>query len=240
MSTPLIGLSGRKLLGYKLDMPPGYADAPLDLYFSEYATAVARAGGLPVHLSPAGGAEIVDRIDALLLAGGEDVDPRRYGEAPGQFSGPFSVERDEFEFALVERALERGIPILGICRGNQLLNVALGGTLIQHLPVGEGQSHASMTYHRAHKSHTVKFADASTLRGIYGPETRVNSFHHQAVHTPGHNVKPVAWAEDGIIEAIEVVDRPIIGVQWHPENFEYDPIFEWLVAAAQKGNAQHV
>lgn len=222
-------------MGYKLDMPPGYADAPIDLYFSEYATAVARAGGLPVHLSPAGGPDIVDRIDALLLAGGEDVDPRRYGEAPGPHSGPFSVERDAFEFALVERALQRGIPILGICRGNQLLNVALGGSLIQHLPIGEGQSHASMTYHRAHKTHLVHFKEGSTLHGVYGPETLVNSFHHQAVNTTGKNVTPTAWAEDGIIEAIEVTDKPIIGVQWHPENFEEDPIFSWLISATQKG-----
>lgn len=234
MTQPLIGISGRPIRGHQLnDMPVSFLDAPMDLYFSEYATSVAQAGGLPVHLSPAGGAAIVDRLDALVISGGEDVDSRRYGEAPGPRSGPFSVDRDAFEFALVERALDRGIPILGICRGHQLINVALGGSLIQHLPVGEGESHAAVVYDRAHKSHRVRIAEASQLASLYGTNAHVNSFHHQAVNQPGNGVTPVAWAEDGVVEAYEVEGRPVIGVQWHPECFGDDPLFGWLVSEAQ-------
>ncbi|HUH53943.1 MAG TPA: gamma-glutamyl-gamma-aminobutyrate hydrolase family protein [Microbacteriaceae bacterium] len=235
MSRPLIGISGRKLLGHQLDMPAGFADAPLDLYFSEYADSVAQAGGLPIHLSPAGGPGIIKHLDALVIAGGEDVDSRRYGEAPGPHSGPYSVERDEFEFSLVEKAIEQGIPILGVCRGHQLINVAFGGSLIQHLEIGEGESHAALTYYRKHKSHTVAITKDSVLGRIYGENIKVNSYHHQAVKEPGKGVVPIAWAEDGVIEGFEVEDRPIIGVQWHPECFENDPIFEWLVSSAKKG-----
>lgn len=233
MTRPLIGISGRKILGHTVGLPAGFADAKMDLYFSEYADSVVEGGGLPVHLSPAGGVEIIDHLAGLLLAGGEDIDSRRYGEAPGPISGPYSVERDEFEFGLVERALDKGIPILGVCRGHQLLNVALGGSLIQDLPLGEGESHAATTYYRKHRSHAVTISKESKLAEIYGVHAEVNSFHHQAIKNPGKGVVPVAWADDGIIEAFEVKDLPIIGVQWHPETFGDDPIFEWLVNASR-------
>ncbi len=235
---PLIGISGRKLFGYQIDVPPGFSDAPMDLYFTEYADSVAQAGGLPIHLSPSGSADVVDRIDALVIAGGEDVDSRRYNEAPHPQAGPYSVARDEYEFALVERALERNIPILGVCRGHQLINVALGGSLIQHLEVGTGESHAALTYYRAHRAHPVDIEPGSLLHSLYGDRTMVNSFHHQAVDRPGEGVTPVARASDGIIEAYEVAGRPVVGIQWHPECFGGDPIFEWLVKSAKQRAAQ--
>lgn len=234
MFRPLIGITGSKVLGYDLAEPVGFADANFDLYASEYADSVAASGGLPIHLSPVGGVEIVDHISALVVSGGEDVDSRRYNEAPGPVAGPYNVQRDEFEFALVERAFERGIPILGVCRGHQLINVALGGSLVQDLPLGEGESHAAKAYYRKYRSHAITITTGTLLGKIYGEHLKVNSFHHQAIKEPGHGVVPVAWAEDGVIEAFEVPGKPVIGVQWHPETFGADPIFQWLVQEANK------
>lgn len=234
MSAPLIGLTGRKGRGEMMGMPRGFADAALDIYLSEYATSVVQAGGIPVHLSPEAGPAVVERLDGLIIAGGDDVDSRRYGQAPGPKSGPFDTARDDFEFSVLEAALDRDIPVLGVCRGNQLINVALGGTLVQHLEVGTGESHASYAYPRAHRSHEVSIDEGSVIHGLYGPTTRVNSFHHQAVDEPGKGIVVVARAADGVIEGIELSGRPVVGVQWHPECFGGDPIFEWLVTASQE------
>lgn len=233
ISKPLIGLTGRRGTGNILGAPTGFSDSPLDVYMSEYATSVIQAGGLPVHLAlDSDPADLVDHLDAIVLSGGSDVDSRRYGQPPGPHTGPFDPQRDEFEFQLVEAALERGIPVLGICRGAQLINVALGGTLIQHLTVGNGESHASYAYPRAHRAHEVELLAGSVASGLYGSRVAVNSFHHQAVDEPGTQVVPTGWSADGVIEAFEVADKPILGVQWHPECFGTDPIFTWLVTAS--------
>lgn len=227
---PLIGISGRRLRGVAIGAPHGFADAPLDAYLSEYATSVLAAGGLPVHLPmDAVPAELVDRLDGVVIVGGDDVDPRRYGQAPGPFTQVIDPQRDEFETRIIEVALERGVPLLGVCRGAQLLNVVRGGTLHQHLSLGDGESHGSYAYPRAYRVHDVRTAAGSVAHSLYGATTRVNSFHHQAVDVPGRGVVVTGWASDGVVEVIEVEGLPAIGVQWHPETFGSDPIFGWLV-----------
>ncbi|HEY9499925.1 MAG TPA: gamma-glutamyl-gamma-aminobutyrate hydrolase family protein [Terrimesophilobacter sp.] len=201
---------------------------------SEYARSVLDAGGLPVHLSlDADATEIVDRLDALVLSGGEDVDSRRYGQAPGPRTGPFSPERDNLELALFETAMAKGIPVLGICRGSQLINVARGGTLVQHLEIGVGESHSSLAYPRAHRGHEVTLEPGSIAHGLYGGSVRVNSFHHQAVDRPGEGVVVTGRASDGVIESYELAGFPVIGLQWHPECFGGDPVFGWLVEQSE-------
>lgn len=231
---PLVGLTGRRGYGQILGAPFGFSDSPLDIYMSEYARSVLTAGGLPMHLSlDVDAEEVVEHIDALVLSGGEDVDPRRYNQAPGAHSGPFSPERDELEFALVHAAMAKGIPILGICRGSQLLNVAMGGTLVQHLAVGSGESHASVAYPRAHRSQEVTLRPDSVVHELYGDRVVVNSFHHQAVDEPGRDVLVTGTAADGVVESFEVVGHPVVGVQWHPECFGGDPIFPWLIEQSE-------
>ncbi|MDR5700430.1 gamma-glutamyl-gamma-aminobutyrate hydrolase family protein [Agromyces aerolatus] len=231
--SPLVGISGRRKTAAIMGAPAGFADAPLELYLSEYATSVLAAGGLPVHLPlDAPPAELVARMDAVVVVGGDDVDPRRYGEAPGPFTTYVDPERDEFESALIEAAIDRGVPLLGVCRGAQLLNVVLGGALIQHLPTGEGESHGSYAYPRAHRSHPVSTLPGSLAAKLYGATARVNSFHHQAVGRLGDGLVATATAPDGIVEAIELTDADVVGVQWHPETFGGDPVFGWLVETA--------
>ena len=174
---------------------------------------------------PAGAdpAAVAARVDALVLTGGTDVDPALYGEEPHP-TVRVDRARDDRELALLAAALERGLPVLAICRGLQLLNVHLGGTLHQHLaahPVG------------GDGVHEVRFAAGSTLRGVYGPRCPVNSLHHQAVAAPGAGLACVGHAPDGVVEAVELTGRPVIGVQWHPEQLNRaEPVFAWLVSAA--------
>ena len=232
--SPLIGLTGRRKTAAIMAAPPVFADAPLDAYLGEFATSVQRAGALAVYLPLEGDAwSLVERLDGLVLVGGDDVDPRRYGQSPGPFTGAADPLRDQFEIDLVAAALEKDIPVLGICRGLQILNVALGGTLEQHLEPGQaGESHASYAHPRTHRVHDVDFTEGSTHAAVYGARIRVNSFHHQAVERPGDGVVVVGHAPDGTPEAIEVADTSAIGVQWHPETFGNDPIFEWLARTA--------
>jgi len=227
---PLIGLTGRRGRGNVLGAPPAFEDSPLEIYMSEYAQSVFRAGGLPVHITMETDATaIVDRLDALVFSGGEDVEPSLYGQAVGEHSGPFSAERDAGELALYAAALAAGIPILGICRGAQLVNVAHGGTLIQHLDVVNGISHSDFTVPRYRRNHVVTLKPGSVVHSIYGDTVRVNSFHHQAVSDLGVDVVNTGSTLDGIVESIELTGRPVIAVQWHPECFADDPIFRWLV-----------
>jgi len=230
---PLIGISGRRLRGSAIGAPHGFADAPLEAYLSEYATSVLDAGGLPVHLPmDAVPDELVSRLDGVVIAGGDDVDPRLYGQTPGPFTPLIDPQRDAFESGLIVSAIDRGVPLLGVCRGAQLLNVVRGGTLHQHLAAGEGESHGSYAYPRAHRVHAVRTVPGSVIRALYGESLLVNSFHHQAVDVPGDGVVVTGWAPDGIAEAIELDGLPVVGVQWHPETFQADPIFGWLVDRA--------
>jgi putative glutamine amidotransferase len=197
---------------------------------------VLAAGGVPIVLPYAEGAEaraaILDRVDGLLLGFGRDIDPRRYRGALHPSMTEVSPERDEFELALVADALERGLPILGICRGMQLLNVALGGTLYpdrtayperaRDHPGGDWETWdrvCAATLGRGpmpeHPSHPLSVAPDSRLAAAIGPEARVNSYHHQAVASLGEGLEAVAWADDGIVEALVLAgDERVLGVQW--------------------------
>lgn len=178
---------------------------------------VADAGGIPfvsdVWADPA---DIVRRVDAILLNGGYDIAPERYGQERLPTTDPPNHERDEFELALIQRARERGIPVLGVCRGCQLINVACGGTLIQSLPTEQFDHFVIDPFDRP--VHQVEVAADSRLgAAIAVPSLEVNSIHHQAVDRPGDGLRVVARAPEGVAEAIEDADGRLFGVQWHPE-----------------------
>jgi putative glutamine amidotransferase len=204
-----------------------------------YPEAIERAGGIPVIvplLRPEAIAALLDRVDGICLPGGPDLQPSAYGEEPHPELGPTEPRVDAVELALVRAADRRSLPILGICRGMQLLNVARGGTLHQHLPdvVGDALQHRQPD-HGSVTTHRVETAPHSRLRAtLGGPRLEVNSFHHQAVRTLGDDLTATAWAEDGTIEAVEEPgDRLVLGVQWHAEGLQaHDPLFELLIAAA--------
>ena len=229
-SPPLIGVSVGRL-------PSG--NRVIDGADRDYSRAVQLAGGAPVllpALSDLDVAVLVGRVDGLLLTGGGDVDPSNYGAEPAAATGGVDPDRDRAEFAMLDTALERGIPVLGICRGCQVINVALGGTLLQHLPDVTATEHL----HREPRdwiSHTVRVEAGSRLQKVTGlDEIEVNSIHHQAVDRLAPPLRPVACAPDGIIEAVEHPDRGLVAVQWHPESLVPAPahlaLFEWLTGAA--------
>ncbi|MFC9327485.1 gamma-glutamyl-gamma-aminobutyrate hydrolase family protein [Kitasatospora sp. NPDC057015] len=200
-----------------------------------YVDAVARAGATPVLLPPQSGAtgRLLDRLDGLLLSGGPDIDPARYGEEPHPSTGDPHPLRDSWEFGLLDGALERDLPVLGICRGMQLLNVALGGSLVQHLPdrVGDRDHQlAPATF----STQAVMIRPATRLAGILGRTAKVACYHHQAVDRLGGGLLPAAWSSDETVEAVELPDhRFALGVQWHPETDPSDPrLFEAFVTAA--------
>jgi putative glutamine amidotransferase len=207
----------------------------------EYVDAVRRAGGIPILLPPGerDQAEILDQLDGLILSGGGDVQPSHYQGADHAAIEHVDPERDASEIKLAGMVVEAGLPALNICRGAQVLNVALGGTLIEHLPdeVGGEIDHRATPEGYVH--HPVRVEPKSQLARIMG-QTEVNtaSWHHQAVRQLAPGLKPVAFAADGTIEALEMPDHPwLIAVQWHPEMIAAtDPanqrLFDALVEAA--------
>ncbi|MHC4063374.1 MAG: gamma-glutamyl-gamma-aminobutyrate hydrolase family protein [Planctomycetota bacterium] len=186
-----------------------------------YEDALARAGGRAVLITPADDpahiAAILDAIDALLLSGGDDVDPAMYRGDPAQ-AGSTNRQRDEFEVRLIRAALDRRMPIVGICRGIQILNVAHGGT-IRNLRSDEAWSDRHGIGVNSFTAHNVEVAAATRLAGVIGAGShQVNSFHSQAVGRVGAGLRVGATADDGVVEAVERPDRPFaIGIQWHPE-----------------------
>ena len=207
-----------------------------DIHFATYSAKIAQAGGLPVQLSQDGDpAELAARLDAIVLTGGADIDPLRYGGGPLPHLTDVEPERDSFELALVNAAFTEGTPILGICRGTQLLNVARGGTIVGDLPVDSGAGHPSTAWPAAARRHRVVFEPGTILASLYGTEVWVNSLHHQSVDRPGTRIRVVGRADDGVAEAIEVGDAEAIAVQWHPElHDELEPVFDWII---EKGRA---
>lgn len=205
-----------------------------------YIRAIERAGGIPVLLPPqlvtAEDADrLIERLDGLVVAGGDDVEPSRYGHEPHRATVVAGGERDALELSAVGAAMDGGLPTLAICRGIQVLNVARGGTLIQHLPDVVGHDRHSPTP-GTHGTHEVRVEAGTRLSEVLGwVSADVPTHHHQAVGELGRGLTPAAFAEDGIVEAVEDQGVPfLIGVQWHPEVGEDPALFEGLVAAARE------
>jgi putative glutamine amidotransferase len=229
IARPLIGLTGRRKRGADVaGFPAGFADVDLDVYVSDYARAITAAGGLPVHLPQhVDPGEYAGHLDGLLLSGGADVDPARYGAAADLATGPIEDDRDRAEIGLIELAVGEGLPVLGICRGLQLLNVWAGGTLHQDVA-----SHARYDRPPADRVDTVVVEPDSRLGAIYGATVRVNSLHHQTVDRVADGWLVTARSGDGTVEAIEWPKHEVLAVQWHPEllpGAATDPVFAWLV-----------
>ena len=209
-----------------------------------YLDAVQQAGGVPVLLAPqlgaAARAALLARIDGVLLTGGGDVDPARFGEPRHPAVSEVSPARDALEIELTHWALTNGRPLLAICRGLQVLNVALGGTLHQDIPsdLASPLDHSQQALQQARRDqpvHHVKVQEGSRLARILGAlDVDVNSFHHQALKALGRGLAPVAWSPDGIVEGAEMQDggRFVVGVEWHPEELVgHDPAARNLFAA---------
>ena len=210
-----------------------------------YLRALERAGAVPAVLPPLGPASveaIVERVDGICLSGGPDIDPSAYRGADHPHLGPTEPALDAFELALARAADERGLPILAICRGLQLLNVARGGTLQQHLPeiVGDDIVHRQVEP-VDRPTHWVRVHHSGRLASILGRRrTKVNSFHHQATADVGQGLVPVAWARDGTVEALEGTgERFVLAVQWHAEGLIERPEQRALFAAFVQAAAQN-
>jgi putative glutamine amidotransferase len=211
-----------------------YWDAEAALVPAEYVRAVEGAGARPLLVPPSseGVEETLDAVDGLIFSGGADLDPGLYGQEPHPETSGIHQERDRAELVLLEAALARDMPVLAICRGSQVLNVARGGDLVQHLPdvVGdEKHKHTPGTY----ADHDVTIEPGTRLGSLLGDHAPVKSHHHQGLGRIGDGLRPAARAEDGSVEAIESVDhRFAFGVLWHPEAGEDAKLFEELVREA--------
>ncbi|MGW4248863.1 gamma-glutamyl-gamma-aminobutyrate hydrolase family protein [Nocardia sp. NPDC004722] len=184
-----------------------------------YVDLTERAGGIPVLLPPTGTPrpELVERLDGLVLTGGADLDPARYGAPAHPETGRPRTDRDESEFGLFALARAAGMPVLAICRGLQLVNVALGGTLHQHLPEVVGHPEHNRVP-GVFTITTVATTPGSQVAAIVGPEVKAHCHHHQAIDTLAADLTATAHAPDGTIEAAETREGPfLLGVQWHPE-----------------------
>jgi gamma-glutamyl-gamma-aminobutyrate hydrolase PuuD len=231
---PVIGITT-----YAQEARWGVWQLPAALIPLDYVEAVERAGGRPVLIPPSeeGVAETLDALDAIVFSGGADVDPTMYGADAHPETDTPQARRDAGELALLTAALERDMPTLAICRGFQLLNVARGGDLVQHLPEQVG--------HDEHKQvpgefavHPVEVKDGTRLASIVGARSDVTSHHHQGIGRVGDGLVETAWASDGTLEAVEDPgQRFTLGVQWHPEAGEDEALFETLVEEARNYRA---
>lgn len=205
-----------------------------------YIRAVTDAGGTVVVLPPQqvderAAARMLESLDGLIVAGGADIDPRRYGQQPHEKTGRPRKDRDEFEDALIRKAIETDLPLLGICRGAQMLNVALGGDLIQHVPDVVGDERYQLG---AAQFNTVEVTvePGTRIAEVYGDDLTAQAplYHHQAIGTLAHGLTVTSRTADGIIEAVEKRDASFcVAVQWHPEEYAEDRrLFAGLVKAA--------
>ena len=234
---PLVGITSSPALRRS---PVLEVDRSLTTLDRAYVDAVTDAEGaaiiLPVQ-SPGNAAVSVEHLDALVLSGGGDVAPERYGATRHEAVGGVDEARDAWEVALIAQARRRGIPILAICRGVQILNVALGGTLIQHLPEHDDGNPHLVPGAFDGPSHHVRITPGTKMAEVLDTEAiDVNTLHHQAIDRCADDLAVVGCDEHGIIEAVEHPEQPILGVQWHPELITHvDPhhrLFSWLVQQA--------
>ena len=227
-SKPLIGITT-----YVEPAAWGHWQLEAALVPYDYVRAVERAGGRAVLVPPDedGVEEIVEALDGLVFSGGNDMEPAHYGAEVHPTTAGTNPERDRGELALLTAALERDLPVLAVCRGFEVLNVARGGDLVQHLPEVVGHEE-----HRAvvgeFSEHPVRVDPSSRIGPVRGA---VKSHHHQGVGRIGEGLREVAWAEDGTVEALEDPEKPfVVGVLWHPEAGEDQRLFEQLVEAARQ------
>jgi putative glutamine amidotransferase len=217
-----------------------------NLVSNNYVASVQKAGGVPVLIPITSSREDIEAyaeiLDGIIFSGGEDVSPMNYNENPLSQVTMISEERDCHELRLFEEVYKRSVPILGICRGIQLINVALGGTLYQDIPsqISGSLGHLPIETPVHNLYHTVKIEKNTKLFEIFEEETlKVNSFHHQAVRKLGQDLKVTALSKDGIIEAVEgLSERFLVAVQWHPEDLtahhpEFLKLFNALVDSAK-------
>jgi putative glutamine amidotransferase len=210
------------------------SDLEFDFHFVDYGRSVALAGGVPVELTrDAGVSDVIDHLDGLILSGGADIDPDNYHQAPHEHLGETEPERDAWEFALYAAARAKGIPVLAICRGFQLVNVAHGGTLHQHVELDEGAGHPQWDVDGRTTTHGVTCRASSLTADVVGGSLKVNSLHHQTLDRVGEGLVVGATADDGVVESFYSDDAQVLAVQWHPELLSApDPTFQWLVTAA--------
>lgn len=222
----------------------GVWDVPAAYLQYQYVESVTRVGGVALLLPPqpvsaAAVDAVLDGIDGLVLTGGKDVDARLYGELPHAEADEPRTERDAWELALLRGALDRALPVLGICRGAQVVNVALGGTLEQHLPDAMGGADDHRAGVGRFASRTVRTVAGSRLASIVGEEVGASCYHHQAIAKLAPDLVASGHAEDGIVEAVELPgERFVVAVQWHPEETLDDVrLFQALVEATMEEGA---
>src|SRR4051812_29571296 len=227
-SRPLVGVTTSEVRRAERTQPLPEGEPPQHemALGMPYVRALSRAGAIPVVLPPVPAADVpalLAPLAGVCLSGGPDLDPSAYGASPSPDLGPTEPALDVFELEVARVADAAGLPILGICRGCQALNVARGGTLYQHLPaVTDGSVDHRQTAPGWAETHAVRADPASRLAAVLGGvELQANSFHHQAVERLGDGLRAVAWAPDGTVEGIEVAgDRLVLGVQWHAETLD--------------------
>lgn len=226
--------------------PPPRSDRMQFTITASYINGIIDAGGMPIGIPVSGDISrcgaYIDLIDGLLVPGGEDVSPRLYGEDPVPQVKCSSYDKDVFEYELIRLAVQKKMPIFGVCRGHQIINTALGGTLIQDIPsqTDSRVCHVQADEHRTELTHSVRCQPGSLLCGLLGESIHVNSFHHQAVKEIAPGLRATAWASDGIIEGMESEDGNIWTVQWHPESLYrrypvFQKLFTHLTEKAKKG-----
>ena len=233
---PLIGITS-----YDEPVAWGAWNVDAALVPSAYVRAVERAGGRPLVVPPTdvGPEETLSVLDGLVFSGGGDLHPETYGAEPHDELHGVDPKRDEAELALLRGALERDMPVLAVCRGSQVLNVALGGDLVQHLPEVVGHDRHLHTPGEF-ADHDVSLEPRTRIGAILGDRAPVKSHHHQGFGRLGRGLRPSAWADDGTVEAIEDPGRRFaLGVLWHPEVAEDLAVFEALVEEARRYRAEH-
>jgi putative glutamine amidotransferase len=230
---PVVGLTT-----YLQQAQTGVWDVKASFLPAIYVEGVTMAGGIATLLPPqpvddAIAERVIDGLDGLVITGGRDVDPAAYGQAPHQSTDQPARDRDAWEFALLRGALARGLPVLGICRGAQVLNVALGGTLHQHLPDVVGHARHQLG-NAVFSTSSIRTVPGTRVAALLGESTEAQCYHHQAIAELGTGLVATAWDPDGVIEAVERPgDEFVLAVQWHPEERLDDlRLFAGVVEAA--------